>query len=367
MKAETLLLSVILACCILVGCSGQEESSENETANTKQLSNSIQTIRAEEITLSETLKASGTVAAKQTSNIGTLTSGVVEEIFVRVGDRVEQGQALFKTRAIDFELRLSESQSALEIASAEAVNANAILDRYKGLNDSQAVAQVELDAVRKTASIANATLKLRRAQLNLAEQALKDTVVRAPFSGAVTARYIDEGVYMTNNFSGMGNSAVVQIQECEVAAAILFAPEAALKQLRLGLSGTLWVDGQTDPIASEVAIINDRVDNVHRQVEFRMPFKNPNCVVKAGQSVRAEINTGDRKTLRLPRNVVRGSGSSRHVLLLIDDTVQQQTINTRDVDARFVEVVSGIGSNDEIVVGQSKQINDDDSPESLSQ
>ena len=328
----------------------------DDIENLKQPSQSIETITAEEIILTESLNASGTIAAKQTSNIGTLTSGVIEEIFVKVGDRVEQGQALFKTRAIDYELRLSESQSALKIADAEARNAIAILDRHKGLSDSQAVAQVELDAVKKAAAIARATLSLRRAQLKQAEQSLEDTVVHAPFSGSITARYIDEGIYMTNNFSGMGNSAVVQIQECEIAAAILFVPETALKQLSLGLFGTLWIDGQADPIVAEVAIINDRVDNTHRQVEFRMPFKNQNCAVKAGQSVRAEINTGDRAVLRLPRTAVRGTGSARHVIVMAGNSTQQRRVQIRDLDARFVEVVSGVGKDDRVVIGSLRGV-----------
>ena len=294
---------------MLYGCSADQGSDNvNVEASTTsvQLPQVIQTTSAEEIVIPELLTASGTVAAKQTSNIGTLTSGVIEQIFVRVGDRVTKGQALFKTRTIDYELRLSEAQSMLEIAKAEAANAAAILNRYKGLRDERSVAQVELDAIKKRESIAKAESNLRLTQVKTAEQALADTTVRSPFAGSITARYVDEGVFMTNSFSGMGNSAVVQVQECEIAAAILFAPESASQHLRKGLLGALRVDGQPDPIMAEIAIINDRVDTANRQIEFRIPFANPDCAVKAGQSVHAVIQMG----VRTRAHISKYSGSN---------------------------------------------------------
>ncbi len=70
---------------MLYGCSADQGSDNvNVEASTTsvQLPQVIQTTSAEEIVIPELLTASGTVAAKQTSNIGTLTSGVIEQIFV---------------------------------------------------------------------------------------------------------------------------------------------------------------------------------------------------------------------------------------------------------------------------------------------
>lgn len=352
---------ILIGACVLYGCSADQGSDNvNVEASTTsvQLPQVIQTTSAEEIVIPELLTASGTVAAKQTSNIGTLTSGVIEQIFVRVGDRVTKGQALFKTRTIDYELRLSEAQSMLEIAKAEAANAAAILNRYKGLRDERSVAQVELDAIKKRESIAKAESNLRLTQVKTAEQALADTTVRSPFAGSITARYVDEGVFMTNSFSGMGNSAVVQVQECEIATAILFAPESASQHLRKGLLGALRVDGQPDPIMAEIAIINDRVDTANRQIEFRIPFANPDCAVKAGQSVHAVIQMGDRTALRLTRNVIRGSGETRYVLLAREGAAHRQPVEIRDIDAQFVEITAGISRDDLIIIGGSEQVYD---------
>jgi len=195
----------------------------------------VRVIHPEMSDVSKPLVVSGTIAAKQTSNIGALAEGVVERVFVKVGDRVKKGQPLFQTRQVDFQRKVDEAKATLAIASAQSNNAEALYQRYANLIDKDAVSRVDYEDIRTKAEVAKAQVALREAQLLTAQQVLTDTVVRAPFNGAITARYIDEGVFMSNSFSGLGNSSVVQIRECEIAAGILFAPESEIGNLALKL------------------------------------------------------------------------------------------------------------------------------------
>ena len=105
----------------------------------------VETISAEETILAEPLIASGTVAAKQTSNIGALAEGVVERIFVRVGDRVQKGAPLFRTRQIDYQRRLIEAEAMRDVAQAEVARANTLVDRYTPLAPDGVVSGVVFD------------------------------------------------------------------------------------------------------------------------------------------------------------------------------------------------------------------------------
>lgn len=64
----------------------------------------LQTLRPEIREISETIIGTGTIGAAQTSNLGVVTPGIVERVFVKVGDRVENGQPLFQTRKNDCEI-----------------------------------------------------------------------------------------------------------------------------------------------------------------------------------------------------------------------------------------------------------------------
>ena len=310
----------------------------------------VSTTSAERIDLAQPLVASGTIAAKQTSNIGVLSQGVVEKIHVGVGDRVKKGQALFQTRRIDYQQRLSEAEAQLDIAIAGSANAERAFKRYSVLVNDGSVSRAAYEDVQTAFQVAASQVTLRRTQVATARQALDDTIVRAPFDGAVTARYVDEGVFMANSFSGMGNSAVLQIQECEIAAGILFAPESEVGRLRLGLQGNLYVDGRSAPIPSDIIILNDRVDPQARTVEFRMAFLNEGCAVRAGQSVRAEVNVDPRPALVLPRAVLQGSSTSPYVFKVDGDRARRASITFRDIDPVRIEILSGVSESDLIVV-----------------
>lgn len=318
----------------------------------------VQTVMVESVDLADPLLASGTIAAKQTSNIGVLAGGVVGKIHVKVGDRVKKGQALFQTRRVDYEQQLAEVEAQLSIALAELTNAETAVERTSALLDKAHVSQAVFDDVQATLEVAKSQAALRRTQVAAAKQKLDDTTVRSPFKGAVTARYIDEGVFMANSFSGMGNSAVVQIQECEIAAGILFAPESEVGRLHLGLTGSLYVDGRDEPIRSEIIILNDRVDPKARTVEFRMAFLNEGCAVRAGQSVRAEVDVDPRSALVLPRAALQGASSSPYVFVVDGNRARRTSVTVQDIDAVQVEVLSGLSAADRVVTGPFDTITD---------
>ena len=349
---------------LMAGCSEHPNEAAQETditvpvAAQTQLPIEVSVTHASIVDIAEPMVATGTIAAKQTSNIGALTPGVIDKIYVGVGDRVTKGQPLFRTRTIEYERRLAEAEAALAIAKASAANTRAQFVRFSDLVTDGAVSQAGFDNVKTKMEIAEAEVQLREAQLATAQQALSDATVRAPFNGAITARFVDEGVFMANSFSGMGNSAVVQVQECEIAAGILFTPEQDIGHLRLGLTGRLFVDGQAEPIPSKILLINDQVDATTRMVEFRMAFRNPNCRVKAGQYVRAEIDLDERPALVLPRTVLQGSGDERYVYLAIDGAAVRRSVDVRDIDALQIEVLKGLTDADLVITGPSDALHD---------
>jgi RND family efflux transporter MFP subunit len=319
---------------------------------------SVQTTQPELVNVSQPITVSGTIAAKQTSNIGALADGVVDRIFVVVGDRVQKGDRLFQTRQVDYRRRVDEAQANLAIATAKSMNAEKLRQRYANLIESEAVSRVDFEEVETQALVAEAEVTLRQAQLQTAKQMLQDTIVRAPFNGAITARYIDEGVFMANRFSGMGNSSVVQVRECEIAAAILFAPESKIGSLAIGMEGRLYVDGASEPIPANIMILNDSVDPQTRTVELRMPFVNEGCAVKAGQSVRAEITAPERPALVMPRQAIHEGSGSAYVYRVQNGRTLRQPVTFRDLDVDRVEVLTGLESTDVVALDSSQTLRD---------
>lgn len=246
----------------LFGCSDEPKSNDAPVAAPQSIDVQVVLARAEQV--STPIRASGTVAAMQTSNVTALVEGPVDRVFVRVGDRVTRGQPLLRIRQADYQRRASEAEAALRVADAEVVQTERAFERVLQLKERGFAPAARLDEAEAARDVARARRDQSRAALATARQALSDTVLRAPYDGVVTQRMVDEGMFLNSRFSMGGQSSALQLQELRVVAAIVAVPEARVSELRKGQPARLFITGQAGALPSEVFIINDFIDD-HRR------------------------------------------------------------------------------------------------------
>ena len=97
--------------------------------------------------VSEPIPATGSVLAEKTTEIGPRVDGLVEEVAVRVGDRVAEGQPIFRIRAVDYQLRLAEAEAALRLVTAEAEKAARDRERVRTLHEKGVASHERLDQI----------------------------------------------------------------------------------------------------------------------------------------------------------------------------------------------------------------------------
>jgi membrane fusion protein, multidrug efflux system len=309
----------------------------------------VQLVEARTMPLSVPIVASGTMAALQTSAIGALVEGPVERIYVRVGDRVRKGQPLLRVRPADYERRVAEAAAAQRLGQAQFDQAERALARITELSGRGFAPKARLEEAQLARDVARAQRDQAAAVLATARQALADTTVRAPFDGVVTARLVDEGVYLNNRFSMGGQSAALQLQELRVVAAIVSVPEAHGADLRLNLPAKLAIEGVPAPVASYVAIINDRVDPATRMIEVRLPARNADYSIKTGVSVRAEITRDPVEAVVLPRRAVAGDSAQPYVFVALGGRAVRTPVRIADVDLDRVRIIAGLEAGHAVV------------------
>lgn len=301
--------------------------------------------------ISESVIGTGSIAPHKTSNIGPRVDGIIEEIFVRVGDRVDKDAPLFRTRDADYRIRVAEAEHALRLARAEFGKASRDRKRVEKLAEQGVASSEQLDAVRTASEIASARLGSAQTALERAKQNLADTVVVAPYPGVITARLVDEGVMMRTMLSS--NSHVVQLMKTDIVAAIVQVPALHLAEIKLGTPATLHIDGLPQPYEGAVLILNDRVDSASRAFEVRIPVENSDLAVKPGLFVRAELRPESRQARVVERRAVLGNNGDRHVFVSESGVAARRSIEIRDLDATRVEVLSGLSAGDHVLAGPS--------------
>lgn len=310
----------------------------------------ISLTRVKQIDLLEPILTTGTIHADQTTNISPIVSGLVEKVFVKVGDRVKKDQPLFQLRRTDIQLRVRQLEHSLTLAQAEFRNVAKDLKTNMGLRKRGAVSQEVLDNTRTRHEIAGAQLGIAEAQLAQAQQNLADTTGKAPFDGVITQREINEGSYI-RNMPG-ARSTALQIQKIDTVEAVVTVPDIYLNRIHLGTSARVFVDGLGKFYHSEIHVINDRVDQQSRTLEVRIRISNDTYEIKPGLFVRVEIYPERRSALVLPRHAIRGS-SSPYVFVNDNGFARKVSVRTRELDTDRVEVYAGLEPGTDVLFGNN--------------
>lgn len=218
---------------------------------------------------------SGTVSAKQTAMVSTRYMGFVEKIYVKQGDRVKAGQLLMSINSDDLRAKRAQAQAMVTEATAAVKNANRDLERYEALRKLNSVSDKELENMSLNSTSHNARLQMAQQTLREVNSMLAYTQIRAPFSGVVVQKLIDEG--STAN-PGMPLLAIEQAGELNVTASV---PESYVQYLKIG--DKMKID----------------VKSLGRQFQGTVSELSPSASLTGGQySIKVKIDSPDNQKLR---------------------------------------------------------------------
>jgi RND family efflux transporter MFP subunit len=134
---------------------------------------------------------SGIVTAIDETQLAFEVAGTVETVEVNLGDRVERDQVLARLDPEPLELAVRDAEAALAEARALRTQARATFERYSEAAETGAISQQQFDRSLAMRDSRVSQVKAAVARLNLARRDLRNSVLVAPFRGAISAREVD--------------------------------------------------------------------------------------------------------------------------------------------------------------------------------
>jgi multidrug efflux pump subunit AcrA (membrane-fusion protein) len=263
-----------------------------------------------------TVGAGGLVEALgENVNVASIVSGVVEKVFVAVGDTVKKGDPLFQVVSSQESTALASSkkelavlEAAVEVAAKELEQRQDIYDRtekllIKNVSSAEEGVQAVLVLGQVTAQLAKAQadLELGKARVIEAEAALDRTLVKAPRDGEILRINVREGEY-AQPFLGdgalvLGDTKRLQVrvdideynaQLVRSAAAVAYPKGDRTKSIPLSFSR---FEPLVVPKESLTGAPVERVDTRVLQVIYS--FECPDWPIYVGQQLDVFIDAGD--------------------------------------------------------------------------
>jgi len=305
-----------------------------------------------------TVRATGTLRARESATISAQVVGRIERVLVREGDSVRAGQTLVVLDDATLRSSVDQAQAAYRAAQSQqaaaqtqAALAASTLARYKQLQAEKSVSPQEMDEVSRRAEAASAGVEALHAQSDAvkaqesgARAMLGYTRLSAPFAGMVTVRMADPGTMAAPGVP------LLQIESAGALQLQATVDESAIGSIHKGMKLPVKLNGASNAeIGGTIAEIVPAADPSSHTFMIKIDLA-PSAQIHSGMYGSTEIATGTHQATLVPRSavVLRGSLSCVYVLD-VKGIAQLRSITLGAAHGELVEVLSGISANEKLV------------------
>jgi RND family efflux transporter MFP subunit len=370
----------------MVRAPAQAEDQNHASAGTGAITAAV--ARVERKDLVNTLTIAGEFKPFQDVDVHAKVAGYIRRIYVDVGDHVKEGQTIAELEIPELAAQLSGADAASraaqqqirraegEVQRAQSAHsaAHGGYERLKQAASSRAglVAQQEVDDAQAKDLGAEAQVASTEAELAGAKQQLEVaqanqkqftaltgyTRIAAPFAGVITNRYADTGALVAAGTSSSTQAiAVVRLAQVSKLRLVVPIPESAAAQIRPGEAVKVHVEALHREIEGKVARFAAALDLQTRTMETEIDFDNRDGQLLPGMYAETKlVLRGKTNALTVPLEAVSRSGDDATLLALnAQNLIEERHVKLGMEDSTNVEIVSGIGEGERVVIGNRSQ------------
>ncbi|MBW2311727.1 MAG: efflux RND transporter periplasmic adaptor subunit [Deltaproteobacteria bacterium] len=350
----------------------------------------VSTVKVGLRTIESTLELKGSVKPFAEVTVFSKVTGVIEKLLVEKGDRVKKGDVIavvehsselaqrkqLVAQVESARVAVRQAEAAVRIAEAslsqaEAQLENAILEKNRAENllKDKSMPRQRYDAVMAQFKVARAGKALAEANIASAREAvfqskaglarataaleqldvrIADFTIRAPISGVISGRFVDEGAMDNPRLP------IVAITNMDILKVISQVTETDVARIRKGARAIVSVDAYPhDQFQGTIAIVNPTLDPKSHTMGFEIYIKDNKALLKPGMFARITLHLGMRKVLALPREcLLQVPGTGVYYAFVVENGVAKKRpdikLGIRKGD--LVEVRSGLVKGDDVVI-----------------
>jgi HlyD family secretion protein len=317
------------------------------------------------------LDASGYVVARRQATLTAKIQGKVLEVNFEEGQKVKAGDIVARLDDSNLQAALHQAQ-ALEVqAKAAFENAGRYYTRYQGLQAQGAIATDMVENQRILYDNARTQYGVTQAQVAVAQAALRDAVVRAPFSGVVTVKVAQIGEVVAPQASGGGSTrtgilTIVDMDSLEVQVDV---SENYIERVQVGGDAVIHLDAFPDwDIPGSVIAIIPTADQSKGTVAVRVKIKSKDPRILPQMAARVGFMTapekGETQTISrvsVPPGAVIANGKTGSVFVIgAEDKIEKREVALGLKTPQAVTILSGLSAGDRLASDNLDKLHDGD-------
>ncbi len=270
---------------------------------------------AREHAIRSSIRLTGTVGARQNSQVASEVAGLVLSVPGQEGTRVAEGEVLATLRTRSLQLRLEAAQGQLKEAAARSQRATLVLKRAKDLHTKGVLSDSELDDAHADFTAWEGQTEALKAQISQIRYDMDRCTIRAPFTGVVVEEHIEPGEWV-----GIGAPVVrmLSLDDLEIRVDI---PERHFAQLVRDAEAAVTLESIPGlEIHGRLASIIPRADPQARTFPVKVALRNPDGRIAVGMLAQVALQVGDPvASVIVPKDAIVPQGPNRMVYVMNED------------------------------------------------
>src|SRR5438445_643099 len=329
------------------------------------------------------LNASGYVTPRRRATIAAKITGRVTSVFFDEGTPVKQGQLLATLDDSDYKRALEaakadrdSTQAAIADFEVQLRNAEIAMRRAQQLRASGVQTQEALDNARTTADSLRAKIALAKVQvaagetrIGVAQQAVDNCTIRAPFPGIVVSKDAQVGEMVSPNSAGggftrTGIATIVDMNSNEIEVDV---NESYIARVVPGQQVTATLDAYPDwQIPSKVRTVIPSADRQKATVKVRISFLKLDPRILPDMGIKVTFLGAEQKpkpgsdavAILIPASAVHDENGKSIVFLLKDDKAERRAVTLGGNRGSDREVIAGVSVGDTVVTKAPANLRD---------
>ena len=344
--AHPSLLSAVRALAGAVGLALLAAGCNQETKTEPPLPRPVRTVTVEKGAIGDVVQLTGDIRAENEVNLAFRIGGRIIERKGEVGDKVEPDQVLAKLDPQDELNTLRSAQAALNAARGQEVEAQNTFDRQNHLMERGFTTRANFDSAKQALQTAQARVDDATAQVDIAQDRVGFTELKANVEGTITARSAESGQVV------QAGQPIFTVARTDGRDAVFDVPAQVLRAAPADATITIALaDDRSVTARARVRTVSPQADPVTRTFQVRLSLIDHPEAMRLGASVTGRLQLESGKGISIPASALTAANSKPAVWVVDPQnlTVALRNVGVERFDPGTAVIENGLEPGDVVV------------------